>query len=408
MPVASLRLAAAVASVLALSMPPASAQLAVSANDGKVRLVDGVVQVVTDRKDTVTIIDLGANPPKKLHELDVPASVAGPPTSVAIAPKEDIALITAAEKLDPADVTKRIPNDILTVLDLRGSRPSLVSRVKSAVTKDGAGPQPKVLATLQAGKGAAGVAINRAGTLALVANRNEGTVSVFTIAGQTVMPAGKVDLGNANAGPSGIVFTPDGKQAYVTLDGESANRIAVLSIDGNKVEDAKRSLNAGLRPYGIDMAKAGDYAVVANIGRGGGDADTISMIDMKLNPPRVTATYTVGQTPEGIKISPDGKFVAVTVMNGSNKPEASPFYGKNGVLQIWARNGAQLTKYSEVPIGRWCQGIAWSSNGKTVLAQCMVEEEIFAFRFTGITGKALSKIDGIRTKGGPAGIRTAE
>ena len=33
------------------------------------------------------------------------------------------------------------------------------------------------------------MAINRAGTLALVANRNEGTVSIFTIAGKTVTAA---------------------------------------------------------------------------------------------------------------------------------------------------------------------------------------------------------------------------
>ena len=48
-----------------------------------------------------------------------------------------------------------------------------------------------MIATLQAGKGAAGVAINKAGTLALVANRSEGTVSVFTISGTTVTAAGK-------------------------------------------------------------------------------------------------------------------------------------------------------------------------------------------------------------------------
>ena len=51
---------------------------------------------------------------------------------------------------------------------------------------------PKVVATLQAGMGASGVSINKAGTLALVANRDEGTVSIFAINGSTVTPAGKV------------------------------------------------------------------------------------------------------------------------------------------------------------------------------------------------------------------------
>ena len=63
---------------------------------------------------------------------------------------------------------------------------------------------------------------------------------------------------------------------------------------------------------------------------------------------------------------------------------------------------------ADAPIGRWCQGIAWSKDSKTVLAQCMVEEEIFAFRFSGITSKSLQKLPSIKTKGGPAGIRTAE
>jgi len=113
----------------------------------------------------------------------------------------------------------------------------------------------------------------------------------------------------------------------------------------------------------------------------------------------------VGVTPEGVKISPDGKFVAVTVMNGTNAAPGSAFYNDNGLLQVWTRTGAQLTKAAELPIGKWCQGVVWSANGKTLLVQCMVEEEITVVRFS---GKALTKAGTIKTKGGPAGIRTAE
>jgi DNA-binding beta-propeller fold protein YncE len=269
-------------------------------------------------------------------------------------------------------------------------------------------PAPKILATLTAGKGASGVSFNKAGTLALVANRAEGTVSIFTVQGSTVTAAGKVDLGNPASGPSHVQFTPDGKQALVTLDGESANKIALLSVDGTKVEYAKRDFNAGLRPYGLDISRQGDYAVAANIGRGQGDSDTISVIDMKATPPRVVNTVTVGQTPEGIKLSPDGKYVAVTVMNGSNKVPGSPFFNEQGTLQIWSRTGRDLTKVAEAPAGKWCQGIVWSANGKTVLAQCHVEGHIVVYRFAGVTGKALTRTGTITTKAGPAGIRTAE
>ena len=395
---------------LAVTAMPAMAQLAVSANDGKVKLVDGVVQTIKDGKDTVSFIDMKASPPKILASIEAPTSVAGPPTSVAISPNEAIALVTGAEKLDPADPTKRIPDDKLTVIDLSALKPSLVSRITSTVTRASAAAvaAPKVLATLQAGAGAAGVSFNKAGTLALVANRAEGTVSIFTVSGTTVTPAGKVDLGNPKSGPSAVSFLPDGKTVLVTLDGESAHKIAVLSVDGNKVEYTKRDINAGIRPYGLDVSSKGDVAMVANIGRGQGDSDTVSIIDLKATPPRVVNTVTVGQTPEGIKLSPDGKYVAVTVMNGTNKPKSSPYFNENGLLQVYERTGTQLSKVGEIKIGKWCQGIAWSSNAKTIFAQCMGENEIHVAKFSGVTGKSLTKASVIAMPGGPAGIRTAE
>jgi DNA-binding beta-propeller fold protein YncE len=399
------------ASALVLGLPflaPAAAQIAVSANDAKVRLNDGKVEVVASPPaDTLTIIDLSVSPPKVVAELAAPASVVGPPTSVAIAPGEDIALVTSAMKVDPADATKQVPDDRLSVIDLAKQAGSIVGSIKKVVGKAAPPAEaPKVLATLEAGKGAAGVAINKAGNLALVANRAEGTVSVFTIAGKTVTAAGKVDLGNDKSGPSAVAFTPDGKFALVTRDND--HKISILAIEGGKVEYTKRDMSAGLRPYGIDVAASGDVAVVANIGTGSGDADTISVIDLKQAPPRVVATHTVGQTPEGIKMSPDGKYVAVTVMNGSNKPKASPFFKDNGVLQIYARSGTTLTRVAETAVGHWCQGIAWSRNSKTILVQCMVEQEIQVFTFAGVTAKGLTKGASIKVKGGPAGIRTSE
>lgn len=397
----------ATVSFVALLASAAHAEIAVSANDGKVRLVDGVQTIVKDGKDSVALIDLDVTPPKVIAEIEVAASVVGPPMSVAIGPKEDFALITGAMKINGADPTKLAPDNKLTVLDL-GESAGIVSSLKKATGLGGAAPArtPKVLATLEAGAGAAGVSINKAGTLALVANRNEGTVSVFTIAGKTVTAAGKVDLGNKDAGASHVVFAADGKSALVTRDGD--HKISVLSIDGAKVEYTKRDMNAGLRPYGIDMTSKGDVAVVANIGIGQGDNDTVSVIDMAAKPPRVVNTVTVGQTPEGIKISPDGKYVAVAVMNGTNKPANSPFFKANGLLQIYSRTGSQLSKVVEAPVGKWCQGIAWNKKSTLILVQCMVEEEIQVFKLSGLTSKGLSKVGTIKTKGGPAGIRTVE
>ena len=108
------------------------------------------------------------------------------------------------------------------------------------------------------------------------------------------------------------------------------------------------------------------------------------------------------------KISPDGKFVAVVLGNGTTKPVNSPLYNTGGLLQVWARNGTQLTKASEIAIGRWCEGVAWSRNSRTLLVQCTADQEISVIRFTGLTGRSLQKTSSIKTKGGPAAIRTAE
>ena len=371
--------ATALAALLSLSSG-AGAQLALSANDGKAVLVDGVNTVPANpAADSVTIIDLNSTPPKAVAEVPVPTSVVGPPSSVAIARDESLALVTAATKVDPGDPKKLVPDDKLTVIDLKAS-------------------PPKVLAQQQAGKGAAGVSINRAGTLALVANRAEGTVSVFSVAGEPSWGSCWM-----KSGPSSPAFTPDGKTALVTRDGD--HKISVLSIDGTKVEYTKRDISAGLRPYGLDIHPNGKIAVVANIGTGGGDADTVSLIDLEAKPARVAHTVTVGQTPEGITLSPDGAYAAVSVMNGSNKPKNSPFFNDHGLVKVLSVKGKELAPLTEAKVGHWCQGLAWSKDGKTLLVQCMVEKEIMAFSFD---GKELKPAGSIKVNAGPAGIRTAE
>ena len=380
----SLMLAALV--TLALAPSAALAQIAISVNDNKVTLVNGVVQVVQNpAPDTMTVIDLTANPPRVLAEISVPASVVGPPFSVALTPDEGLALVTSNQKIDPADRTKTVNDNRMSVVDLSTN-------------------PPRVVATLETGAGPAGLSINRQGTLALVANRGDGSVSVYAIQGKTVRPAGKVQVGPISSGASHVAFTPDGRTALVTREGD--HFISVLTVDGTKVEYAKHDLSAGIRPNGLDISKDGSVAVVANVGRGGGDTDTVSLIDLKANPMRVVETISVGQTPEGIKLSPDGKLLAVQVMNGSNKPRGSPFFNDAGKLLLYRVDGGRLIGLAAAWVGHWSQGIAFSADSRIILVGNMVERDVQVLHWDDASLKDLGQR--IKVSGGSAALRTAD
>jgi len=373
----------ALASALLLAAAPLGAQLAVSANDNKQINVAGVGSIVASPvPDTVSVIDMGVFPPKLLGEVQAPTSVVGPPTSVAVAPNESFALVSAAVKKSPSDPAKTVDDNRLSVIDLKAM---------------------KVVQTVEAGAGAAGVAINAAGTLALVANRNEGTVSVFTIRGMTLSPAGKIALGKSDSGPSTVKFIGDGKRALVTRDGDST--LTILAVDGDKVTATNRNFFAGIRPYGADVTPDGRYAAVANIGRGQGDHDTVSLVDLSMNPPRTVDTITVGPTPEGIKISPNGKYVAVVVHNGSAYVPTSPFYNAFGKVVLLGISNGRLVKLSEERIGRWSQGAAFSADSNMLLVQNMVEKDVMVFRIE--LDQLRDTMHRIKLSGGGAGMGTA-
>jgi len=361
------------------------AQIAVSANENKVVNINGTNTVIENAPpDTVTILDLGASPPKVLGEVQTGTSVVGVPQSVAIAQDESIALVTAATKKDPADPKKTTDDNKLAVIDLKASPPAVIQ-------------------TVEVGLGPSGVSFSPDGRLVLVANRAGGTVSVLTVSGKTLALAGTVDLGNPKSGPSHVAFLSDGKRALVTRDGD--HRVSLLSIDGSKVEDTKKFMVGGFRPYSLAISSKGDVAVFGNQGGGQGDDDVINVVDLKQDPPRIVDTISVGQTPEGVGMSLDGAYVAVTVMNGSQRPKTHQAYNDHGLVKIYRMTGTKLAYVAEAKVGGWGQGIAWSKDGKTLLFQAMLTKELQVLSFD---GKDLKVTSSIKVNGGPAGLRTVE
>jgi DNA-binding beta-propeller fold protein YncE len=362
---------------------PAAADLIAVANDNHTVNVNGKAEAAKNPPpDNVAIIDVSQYPPKLVANIDAPTSVVGAPTAVWISPDESWAIVTAATKIDPRDPSKIIDDDTVSVIDIKAK---------------------KVIQTVHAGKGANEISVDSDGDYALVANRAEGTLSAFAIGHASLTAAGKIDLEDPKSMPSSLKFTPDSEHGLVTLYG--ANAVDWFSLAEAKVTLEKHQIVTGISPYTMDINKAGTLAVVSNMGGGGtGDIGTVSLIDLTRNPPATADTFAVPASPEGLKFSPDGRFLAVASIAGSTLPSDSPIYHDHGRLWLLAVDNGMLRPLAEAPIGRWSQGIAFSKDGKTILVESMIDHGLNVFRWD---GKTLTPGKTLDVKGAPAAIRSS-
>ena len=373
---------------VAIAAPCAAhADVVLSSNDGHTIMDAQKVQKAPDPvgADTITVIDVKTYPPKIKATFEAPGSVVGPPGAIWISRDESWGIVTSATKADAAAAkTGGIgPDDRVAVFDLTSN-------------------PPKVTQNLTAGLGATQVRVSPDGKLALIANRTEGTVSVFTVKDKQLTPVGKIDTGNPKSLPSAVAFVDD-KNALLTRGGD--NMVSVLHIDGTNVTIDPRPITTAINPYTMDINAAHTLAAVANMGRGDGDMDSVSLIDLKSKPYRTVGTFGVPSGPEPLKFSPDGKYLAIGAQNGSTKPASHPFHHDNGLIGLYAVDGNALRKIAEAPIGGWAEATAFSRDGKTVLVQSMQDRTVEVFRWDGKTltrGKKLA-IEGA----GPESFATA-
>ncbi len=372
-------------SLLALAAGAAhAADLIVSAQDGKFVRVDGVATFPEPApRDSLVVLDASRFPPvvKATVDVGLEHTVQGPPQAVAITPDGKLAIVAAPTRYDYA-AKKELFDNFLQVVDLAAQPPAVIAKVD-------VGGHPN------------GLSINREGTL-LLAAAHDGTVKVLTIEGKVLKLVGSVKVGEKRM--SGVSFTHDGKAAIVALRDE--NGASVLSVDGNNVALTKERISTGVNPYAIDISSDGQWAVIGNTGtaRTVDDADVVTLVDVSKRPFRAVQQISVSATPEGIAISPDGRWIAVSSMAGSNLLVTDPGRRKLGTVSLFEIRDGNATKVNEIPGGEAAQGVVFSEDSKTVIVQFDVEKAlaIYAIR----DGKLVDTNERIKLAAGPVSIRS--
>ena len=377
--------------VLAVAMTPVAraADLIVSTNDAKYQRVAGADTFPPHTgPDTLSVIDAGVFPPKVVASVNVAATIAGPPQAVAITPDGKLAVVSAPNRYDPAE-KKNTLETYLQVVDL-SARPARVT----AKVELPAHPQ--------------GVAINRAGTL-LLATTVAGSVLSFEIKDGTLVPKGELKLAERRL--AGISFTHDGSAALVALRDDQG--LMVLDIDGTTVTTKRERVSTGVAPYVVDVSADGRWAVVGNVGLAGlpgsagrlaGDADTFTLVDLSRRPFRAVQHVSVPSLPEGIAISPDGRWIAVQAMDGSNLTPDNPGRRERGRLILFALKDGRAVQVADLPAGEAGQGVVFTADGRHVLAQFNVEKQIAVYAVN--EGRLADTGERLSFSGGPSSIRS--
>jgi DNA-binding beta-propeller fold protein YncE len=379
----------------------ARAQLLITGNDEKVSFDEtGKTLTHPPGKDTVSIIDIREpTKPRIVANLPLMNSITGPPVNLAITPDQHLALV--ANSLDwvkDGEAWKGVPDNKIYVIDLTTS-------------------PPVQIATVEAGKQPSGMAINRAGTLALVANRADDSVSVLSIDAKIVKLADTVSVASpvASSGtqaappatPSAVAITPDGKHALVVKSG--ANRVALLDIDGQKVSytkvDGKNyDMASGLNPINVEITPDGRLALVNNIGGSqDGQVDTAAVIDLQADPPRVIDQIVVGDGPEGLAMSPAGGYAASIILNGTGGTPKNAFYRhEHSYVSLLKIEGKTVRKVGQLDVGGLAEGAAFSPDGRFLFVGNFVDGNMDILRLDGDT---LTMVGSFALPGHPASMR---
>ncbi|MCE2652416.1 MAG: hypothetical protein LW650_02610 [Planctomycetaceae bacterium] len=329
------------------------------ADMGATAFADGVLaRPRADATDTLTVVGLPINPDPgpgeqtwktPFAQVPVSNSVIGPPTALAVSPSGNAAFVVESRKpAAPGATTMNdlAPGQLITPIDL--SDPF----------------QPKVLPGIDIGVKPTAVDVHPDGDLVAVVTATPGRKLVIARCdGPRIDPEGILAwdlLGSpdlAKADPVSVAWHPSGRYVAVTIASRerwastrswAASRPTAATSSPTTCTGAMMLRTTWRAPRPAPSASCGS--------------------PMCPRPSRRMAARPPWSAPEGLAISPDGRFVATANLRRSMLPASDPRMqaGSVTLLGFNAESG-ELTVHDEAAINAMPEGLAFDAAGRHII-----------------------------------------
>lgn len=331
-----------------LAVPALASEWLVIGMDEKIKWDEangGKIYLAPPGKDQIAIFNIDQPERPRLASLfNAENSLIAPPSNVLVAKGGRIALMTNPLRFQSIGGNVQFTSDdSLYVIDLEGT--------------------PRIINTLKVGLNPWGMSQTADGSMVLIGNFAGKSITALGVAGKTVRVLGSLDMGEPI---SHVAITPDGKRA-IALKPESGKAAMISVQPTGMLELTGVELPVGAYPINAVITPNAKFAIVVNGGNNiitDGSADTLSLIELDEAHPRVVDHIAVGDGPEGVAISPDGKYIAVAVHLGSNAASSDWYFNPRGVLNIFRVVRGKLVLVGVHKMGRFPEPIAFASDSR--------------------------------------------
>lgn len=317
------------------------------------------------RPGSVSVLDVAATPVKAWHLDGVQCSVIGPPSEIAVSADGAEILVSAAMQVDPADASRLAPGSRVTRLRL------------------GAGGLERA-GEIEVGVQPSGLRISKDARRAWVALRGEGRVALLDLLPGTMKIEKTRAFATAADSLADIALSPDERTAFATL--HEARALLVFDVDAAGALSPRQRVPMPAHPYHIVFFPGGRRALVGcttgadvmclleKTGGGGGEW-------------RVRETIPTGRVPEGVFISPDGRWAAATCFDGANVCDPqNPWFGRPARLYIYAvQPDGSLRQTQALKLDGVPQGAAFSGDSRRLFATQFGPGSLAVFALKGET-----------------------